>query len=69
METLKKGYTEFWLKCPVCRCEFSYNKKDINVYREVLCPSCEEPIPHSESRPLAEKKVEECINESYYSLL
>ena len=46
---IKQGYTTFIIRCPKCRCLFSYEKEDIthphvyefNHLQYVSCPTCE----------------------------
>lgn len=65
---IKQGNTQFFLTCPMCKCEFIYDMNEINN-KYVSCPCCDFSISHNKSIPAIAKKLEKCIDESYYSLL
>ena len=53
MKIIKQGITTFKATCPVCGCEFEYNREDITTefqtWRRVKCPCCGELINHKET--------------------
>lgn len=53
MKILKQGITTFRAKCPICGCEFEYEREDITTefktWRRVKCPCCGEMIDHKET--------------------
>ncbi len=46
MKILKPGNLTFHKMCPVCGCEFEYNKTDV-YSNSVHCPCCNEVLIHN----------------------
>ena len=56
---IKQGNTQFFLTCPMCKCEFIYSINEINN-KYVSCPCCDFSISHAIA-----KELEKCIDDSY----
>ena len=43
----------YYCECPKCSCEFKYYTEDVTIItidsKVILCPSCNESIPHQEN--------------------
>lgn len=66
---IKQGNTDFFLTCPMCKCEFIYDINEINALQNVKCPCCDFSVFHTKSIPAIAKELEKCIDEAYYSSL
>lgn len=57
MITIKKPGTlprqAYYAECPQCTCDFKYYTENVTIIapenKVILCPSCNEPIPHEEN--------------------
>ena len=76
-EIIKHGIAKFKITCPICGCEFTYERTDVERFPgqkpKVKCPDCEEWIPHktfAETTEIVFKKslpdTEEAKNKMFY---
>lgn len=54
IKIIKSGKKEFYITCPNCGCEFTYEKEDFNGadydgVSYIKCPECGTPVSHSRS--------------------
>ena len=46
IKIIKDGTRMFKVTCPNCGCEFTYENEDIVTNSAVICPCCEQYLPH-----------------------